>query len=151
MLSVTPSTDGLRWYAVQTKPRQEARAEANLRRFVLETLAPRLREPRLAGSAKALTHRVSPLFPGYIFSRFDVHALLGKVRLTRGVYKVVGFGESATPIDEAIISMIRDRLSDDGFVRVRDPQRAIRSASWRGRSSRWRACSSAGCAAAIVW
>jgi transcriptional antiterminator RfaH len=126
MPPASPSIDGLRWYAVQTKPRQEARAEANLRRFGLETLAPRLREPRMTGSARALTHRAAPLFPGYIFSRFDVHTLLGKVRLTRGVSKVVGFGECATPIDDAIITLIRDRMSEDGFVRVNEPQHGER-------------------------
>jgi hypothetical protein len=40
------SFDNLHWYAVQTKPKQETRAEANLHRWGLETLLPRLREVR---------------------------------------------------------------------------------------------------------
>jgi transcriptional antiterminator RfaH len=122
MLPVTRSHDCLRWYVVQTKPRQEARAETNLRRLGLEMLAPRLRESRATGSAKRLVQRVVPLFPGYIFSRFDEGTLLARVRLTRGVHKVVGFGESATPVDDTIIALIQDRIGNDGFVEMRAPR-----------------------------
>lgn len=108
----------LQWYVVQTKPKQEQRAELNLKRWGVETLAPRLREP--AGGRAA--YRSAPLFPGYVFARFHAASLLAKVRLTRGVSKVVGFGEYATPLGEAAVELIRSRMHRDGFVHLDPPQ-----------------------------
>ena len=120
---VPPGLLNLRWYVVQTKPRQEIRAEANLRSWGVETLSPRLRErrpaPRSGGS-----FRIAPLFPRYLFARFDAAALLAKVRFTRGVHDVVGFGEHATEVDEDIIAFVRGRVEPDGLVRAGDAQPA---------------------------
>jgi transcriptional antiterminator RfaH len=113
--------DRCRWYVVQTKPKQEARAESNLRRWEIETLAPKLRElwrSRTGGSS----YRVAPLFPNYVFARFDAEALAAKVRLTRGIQRVVGFGEYATPVEDSIIWSIQSRIAEDGFIRVPDVQ-----------------------------
>jgi transcription antitermination factor NusG len=41
-----------------------------------------------------------------------------KVRFTRGVHNVVGFGEGQIPIDEEIILLIRSNIREDGFVRI---------------------------------
>lgn len=106
----------LNWYVVQTKPKQEDRAVLNLKRWGVETLAPRLRELRSSRAAGA-SYRIAPLFPGYVFARFDAAALLAKVRLTRGVSRVVGFGESATPLSDAAVELIRVRMREDGSVR----------------------------------
>lgn len=109
-----------RWYVVQSKPKQEVRADANLRRWGLDTVTPLIRESRLSHAA-AQPSRISPLFPGYLFARFPL-SLLAKVRLTRGVSNVVGFGEYATPVDDGVIELIRSRIDGDGFVRMAEPQ-----------------------------
>jgi transcriptional antiterminator RfaH len=106
------------WYVLQTKPKQEARAEANLRMWGIETLSPRIRET----SSSTGTIRVASLFPNYLFARFDAGVLSSKIRLTRGVQKLVGFGEYATAIDDSIIETIRGRIAPDGFVRLQDVQ-----------------------------
>lgn len=108
--------DSTRWYAVQTKPKQVARAEANLRGWGVETLAPHVCESER--STRCEGSRVTPLFFNYMFARFDAEAQLAKVRLTRGVQRVVGFGEYATPVDDAIIALIRSRIGSDGLVRL---------------------------------
>ena len=51
------------WYLIQTKPRQEARAEENLRRQHFECYRPH--KPPLPGDEKP----GEPLFPGYLFIR----------------------------------------------------------------------------------
>jgi len=107
-----------RWYVLQTRPRQEARAVANLRGWGLETLAFWLREPVRARGPHSPTHRVSPLFTGYIFARFEAAVLLGKVRYTRGIRDVVGFGEYATPVEDGVIELIQSRTDADGVVQV---------------------------------
>ncbi len=40
------SIDVPRWYAIQTKPKQESRAECNLRAWNVETFVPKIRERR---------------------------------------------------------------------------------------------------------
>ena len=115
------SPDRCRWYVVQTKPRQEARAESNLRRWNIQTLAPKLREVRRSAAGET-SYRVAALFPNYLFARFDAEALAGKIRLTRGIRRVLGFGEYATPVDDSIVRLIQERMADDGFVRDPDVQ-----------------------------
>jgi transcriptional antiterminator RfaH len=110
------AVDRQHWYVLQTKPKQESRAESNLRRWQIETLAPKLREPRQARDGQA-SYRVTALFPNYVFARFDAEALAAKVRLTRGIQRIVGLGEFATPVDDEIIELVRSRIADDGFVR----------------------------------
>ncbi len=107
----------LRWYVVQTKPKQEARAEANLREWGVETLAPRLPAGAAPSGSRNLAGQPAFLFPRYIFARFDAADLLHKVRLTRGVHDVVGFGEPATPVDDAVVTLIRSRALGHGSLR----------------------------------
>jgi transcriptional antiterminator RfaH len=109
------------WYVLQTKPRQEVRAESNLRFWGVETLAPMLKERCVVRQSGQAPYRLKPLFPGYIFARFE-STRLAKVRLTRGVHNVVGFGGCATTIEEPVIAFIRNRIADDGFVHIAGPQ-----------------------------
>jgi len=120
-MNISESIDRRRWYAVHSKPKQELRADSNLRYWGVETLMPKRSDPPWDRLSR-ITDRVRPLFPGYLFARFDADALLSKVRLTRGVHSVVGFGEQGTPIDDAIITFIRGRLQEDGFVRIKEPR-----------------------------
>jgi transcriptional antiterminator RfaH len=111
-----------RWYVVHAKPKQEQRADENLRAWGLETLAPRLRELRLARAARTPVVSVTPLFPGYLFAWFNPVTHLAKVRLTRGVHSVIGFGECATPVDDSLMDMIRSRIQPDGYVHPAEPR-----------------------------
>jgi transcriptional antiterminator RfaH len=115
-------SESMCWYAVRTKPKQETRAELNLHARGIEVLAPKVREPHSHRKSTALSYAITPLFPGYLFARFAAAALLAKVRLTRGVQGVVGFGEYATAVDDAIVELIRGRIQQDGFVRIEEPR-----------------------------
>jgi len=115
-----------RWYLVQTKTQQEWRAESNLKSWGVETFAPRRLDVDVRRSVIDVVNRIQPLFPGYLFARFDAARLLSKVRLTRGVRSVVGFGESATPVDDGIVTLIRDRLDAHGFVACDEPREGDR-------------------------
>lgn len=116
------SPDVSRWYVLETKPKQETRAECNLRGWGVETLAPRIRESRRRRGSREIAYRITPLFPGYIFARFNDVDLAAKVRLTRGVRRIVGFGEHATPVDEEVIALVRGRIRGDGFVQIAEPR-----------------------------
>jgi transcriptional antiterminator RfaH len=97
------------WYAVRTKPSQEKRAAENLTAWGIETLTPWL------AARRALPARC-PLFPSYIFARFNA-AVLPKVNFTRGVSYVVSFGGKLVAVDEAVIATIHDRMDEKGIIR----------------------------------
>jgi len=106
------------WYLLQTYPKQEDRAESNLKSLGVEILAPRVKERRYNFYTGAITHHAKPLFPGYLFVKFRANDLYHKVRYTRGVRHLVSFGDSPTVIDEEIITMIQSRIREDGFADV---------------------------------
>lgn len=106
------------WYLLQTHPKQEDRAEGNLKSFGVETLAPRFEERRSNFYTGAVIRQAKPLFPGYLFAKFRANDLYHKVRYTRGVRQLVSFGDSPTVIDEEVITMIQSRIREDGFARI---------------------------------
>ena len=108
------------WYAIRTHPKQEARAESNLRAWKLETFAPTFRESRRNQSNSSTSHSIKPLFPQYIFARFDLESMLQKVRFTRGVHSVVTFGDSPAPIEDEVIAIIQSRTGKDGLIYLND-------------------------------
>lgn len=115
---------GVRWYVVSTKPRQELRAESNLLAWNVETFYPRLRSVGRARRGVESAGAPRPLFPGYIFARFDADAMLNKIRFTRGVNGVVCFGDRAAPVEDAVIEIIRRRQDEDGRVLIGERPRA---------------------------
>ena len=106
------------WYLAQTHPRQEDRAESNLKSLGIETLAPKFKDRRCNFYTGEVTFNAKPLFTSYIFAKFIANDLYQKVRYTRGVRQLVSFGDSPTVVNEEIIAMIQSRIGEDGFARV---------------------------------
>lgn len=104
---------------MQTRPRQEQRAWANLQSLGVETFYPMLRRrsrSRRAGQAAC----GEPLFPNYLFTRCHVSGLAHSISYTRGVARLVADRHGPLPIDLDIIEAIQQRVGDDGFVDVQD-------------------------------
>lgn len=99
----------LSWYALFTRPRQEDRAASNLKVRGIPVLAPKLKPRR--GSKHC-----HPLFPNYIFACFNAKSTLHKIRFTRGVSYVVGFGGKPAEIADEIIDEICSRMDSKGIV-----------------------------------
>jgi transcriptional antiterminator RfaH len=110
---MTPPTNvgAAAWYALHTKPKQEKRALLNLDAWCIEAFAPRLHSPAKPSS-------LAPLFPGYIFARFDIDQRLHKISFTRGVSHVVSFGGIPAIVEEDVIATIRSRTDENGVVRI---------------------------------
>jgi len=106
------------WYAIHTKPKQERRAEMNLRAWDIEAFAPKIRARRRGRAQRGSVYIEKPLFPRYLFARFDVETFSHRVVFTRGVHNIVRFGDSPVPVDDQIIAIIQLRMDVDGFVRV---------------------------------
>jgi transcriptional antiterminator RfaH len=107
-----------RWYVIHTKPKQEYRASGNLLAWGVETLNPKLKSRRPSNFSGLLVEQVNPLFPRYIFARFDAATMLHKVWFTRGVNNVVSFGGNPLPVSDEIISVLQSKLDADGLVRL---------------------------------
>lgn len=106
---------GARWHVIRTHPREEIRVEQNLRRGEIESFLPRMAVRR---------HRVLcgvPLFPQYLFARFDAATSLHNVCYTRGVQNVVRFGPHLATLDDQLIGLFRSRLDPSGLIRVGEP------------------------------
>ena len=112
--------NSLCWYVVHTNPKQEGRVESNLKAWKVETFNPQLKVQRYVNGTYLQASAIKPLFPRYIFARFEAGKLFSKVGFTRGVHCVVSFGNGPTPISDEIIDLIRSRLGKDGFVKTEE-------------------------------
>ncbi len=117
-MNIEPNEDTPQWYVVHTNPKQEERANSNLRAWGVETLNPKLRTRRYNQFTGAPTYVAQPLFPRYIFAKFDAGRQLPKIWYTRGVHEIVNFGGKPASVDEDIIRLIHERIDKNGFVRT---------------------------------
>jgi transcriptional antiterminator RfaH len=105
---MTQANNPARWYLIQTKPRQEARAEEHLQRQLFECYRP-LKTGEKKRGARATSEE--ELFPGYLFIRMDqTHDNWYPIRSTRGVARIVTFGGLPVPVQDVLIDQIRQRL-----------------------------------------
>jgi transcriptional antiterminator RfaH len=115
--NLDPAGDGSpRWFVVQTNPREEERALAHLSEKGLELFFPRIKVLRYrklrAGEA------VRPLFPSYLFARFNYPEQYAQVVWTRGVKRILGTGGEPTSVPEEVIATIQSQMDRQGLVRV---------------------------------
>lgn len=99
------------WYAVRTKPRQVREAETNLVRMGIETFCPQITERKII--RRRWEFRTGPLFPGYLFAKFDIERHYRTVHYARGVRGVVMFGSMPAAVDDGMIEAIRARLHSE--------------------------------------
>ena len=115
-------SDHAHWYAVRTKPKEEDRADTNLRTWKVQTFTPKLRERRTSGYGGR--YICKPLFSRYIFAHFNASKQLHDVNYTRGVQQVVSFGGSPIAVDDKIINFIKAQVDEDGFIRMDEELKA---------------------------
>ena len=114
-MSALQMEDNRNWYAIHTHPKQEDRAESNLKAWHVETFAP-WRKGRQMRRAATTAYSHQPLFPGYIFARFNVQQLLHKIRYTRGVHSIVSVGYQPAVVDDELINLMQSRCNEEGYV-----------------------------------
>ena len=92
------------WFALQVKPRHEKKVAEALRRKDLEDFLPRyLALRRWSDRVKPLE---LPLFPGYVFCRFDRrHSLIALT--TPGVVSILGNGKTPVPVPDSEIACLQ--------------------------------------------
>lgn len=131
------STNVARWYVIYTKTNEEDRVDRNLVAWGLESFYPRIKKKQLNEFTGKATYFSRPLFPRYIFARFNAEKLLHKVSNTRGVLRVLNNNHVPIPVDDEIVALIQSRVAADGFVSLDEPFKRgdevrINNGSWKG-------------------
>lgn len=104
------------WYAINTKPNQEQKVSLILLSGGIETFAPKIKSFRSNSFTGKKTYFRKSLFPNYIFARFKLARDFNKVRFTRGIHSIIGFGGSPNVVDDDIIDLIQNRTDQDGVI-----------------------------------
>jgi transcription antitermination factor NusG len=113
--------DQLPWYALRIQSRLASVASTTLRGKGYEEFLPLYR------SRRRWSDRIKdlelPLFPGYLFCRFDVGDRLMPILTTPGVVGIVGAGKTPVPVDldeiEAIRAILRSGLAAQPWPSLR--------------------------------
>jgi transcriptional antiterminator RfaH len=101
----------MNWYAIHTKPRQESLAVINLQHEGVEVFFPKLRRKRTIRRVRKWV--TGPLFPCYVFGRFDIKQSARLVKYAGGVTNIVSFGGKPAMVDDAIIAAIHEHAEKD--------------------------------------
>jgi transcription antitermination factor NusG len=105
-MNTEPNVD--RWYALQLRSRWENSTATLLSGKGYQTFLPMYKiAKRVTGRSKEAQ---APLFPGYLFCRFNVCDRL-PVLITPGVISVVGTGRIPIPVEESEIEAIHKMVS----------------------------------------
>ena len=102
------------WFLLQTKPRMEESALANLENQGYQCFLPRLLRERVSRGRVKVTRE--PLFARYLFIRLGTtldSVSWAPLRSTVGVSQLVRFGEQAAKASESLIDALR-RAEDAG-------------------------------------
>ncbi|MEW6442105.1 MAG: transcription termination/antitermination NusG family protein [bacterium] len=105
------------WFVCQSNPKEEARARYFLEQKGFQVYLPMMEAQRLAG-ARAVAC-LKPLFPGYLFVRFDRERELTAVRWTQGVLKILPDSSEPVWVNEDIVQSVRALAQRDGIIRKR--------------------------------
>lgn len=114
-----PARSG-RWYVAQVLSQKEGHAAEHLARQGFQTFFPRFsRAPSRAGKKGAV---LAPLFPGYVFVKFDIKVDRWlAVNSTRGVIRLVGPRLSApSAVSADLIALLMSRCSGGVLDRLPD-------------------------------
>jgi len=104
------------WYVLNTKPRKESPVESLLTQAGFTVYLPRYR-PGL--------HNKTFFSPGYLFLKFNYPRDYQTIVYTRGVNKIVGYGQRPFPVEPEVINCLKAR-EKNGLIELMkygdDPQ-----------------------------
>jgi transcriptional antiterminator RfaH len=100
------------WLLLQTKSREESRAQEQLENQGCRVFCPYIGMEKISRGKRQVQQE--PLFPGYLFLKIDDEQSsisFTSIRSTRGVSKIVRFGEDYTKLPQNLIDSILERVS----------------------------------------
>ena len=117
LLDIENSTGSCRaWFCVRTHPKHERIAAARLRNLIsVEVFNPRLRLRR--PTRRGPVWMIEPVFPCYVFARFDLARQLDSVRFAFGVRTVVAFGAKVPAVPDEVVESLRTEMGGELYER----------------------------------
>jgi transcriptional antiterminator RfaH len=116
------------WYVVYSKPHKEEQAQFHLRMKGLEVFFPRLDLLRVAEKRK----RIIPLFPNYLFVHIHLPTEFHYVTWSPGVKRLVSFGDRPVPLDEKVVTFLKQQTDDGGLIKAHSQLRRGQEVEIRG-------------------
>ncbi len=104
-----------KWFVIYTKPNKEDLVASLLGQNLIEAFNPILKTYKVINSQKVPHYK--PLFPCYIFGRFEVPREWEVVKYTWGVKRILGTSQGPIPIPDDVIAMIQSHMKD-GYVEI---------------------------------
>jgi len=115
-------SNGLKWFVVQSKPREEERALHFLKEKGFDAYLPLMEVVKVRKFNNVKTKK--PLFPGYLFCRFKKEdESLAHVRWTQGVKKLLPESVNPISIEDEIVQAIHSLEQNDGVIRQQPLQK----------------------------
>ncbi|TCK07120.1 transcription/translation regulatory transformer protein RfaH [Marinobacterium mangrovicola] len=100
------------WYVVQAKPGQTARAQQELENQGFDLFVPWI-EVEKVKRGKRVTEE-EPMFPGYLFIWLsEMESNWRPIRSTRGVARIITFGNKPAIVPPAVVEALRSKLRVD--------------------------------------
>ncbi len=114
-----------RWYVVQSKPGQAEKAAQELRNQGFEVFLPLVKVEKLKRGKRI--EQEEPLFPGYLFIELsEVASNWRPIRSTRGVARVITFGNQPAVVPDDVVEQLRDSLKQQAEMRTLEPNQPVR-------------------------
>jgi len=102
------------WRVVQTKAHEEVRVAHRLNRSNVDVYVPMIQKKSYTFGK--LMQRVQPLFPQYVFARFDIEEAYSKLRWTVGVKRLVVFNGRPALVKDEVINFIKHQENAKGII-----------------------------------
>lgn len=93
------------WYCIRSKPKRQHVAASHLRSLGIEVFNPQLRFRR--PSRRGPVWSTAPLFPNYLFARFELLAFFRRARYAFGVSDILRFGSRWAEVPEDEVSALQ--------------------------------------------
>ena len=106
----------LAWYAIYTQTSRERMARDQIRQLDIEAFLPSYTRLSRWGVRGDVVKVEAPLFPGYMFARFDAASDLGLVKRAGGVSQVIGPGSRPLRVGDEIVETLRRACQNSSLV-----------------------------------
>ncbi len=99
------------WYVIHTRPKCEHLAAGMMQGLSgVEAYCPRIKFQRNTRRGKVWF--TEALFPSYFFARFVPATSIRAVKHSQNVLRIVGFGDTMSPVPDMVIQAIREEMDD---------------------------------------
>ena len=108
-----------RWYCIRSQPRRQHVAASHLRSLGIEVFNPYLRFQRPTRRGPAWG--TAPLFPNYLFARFELLTFFRRARYAFGVSDILRFGSRWAELPDTEIAHLREVWSHTDALQPPQP------------------------------